>query len=61
MIDVHGVVGGLVQAVQDADAAPGLGGSGEDRKGECLLVHDLGTTESKPPGATLAMAAAFRR
>ena len=63
MVDVHGVVGGLVEAVEDADAAAGLGGGGEDREGEGLLVHHLRAAEGEHEAARgdLAIAAAFRR
>ena len=51
MVDVHGVVGGLVEAVEDADGAAGLGGGGEDREGEGLLVHDLRAAEGEDEAA----------
>ena len=41
MVDVHRMVGRLVQPVKDAHTAPCLGGRREDRKGERLLVHHL--------------------
>ena len=45
MIDVYGVVGGLVQTVKDPHAAAGLGGGGEDGEGKGLLVNDLRAAE----------------
>ena len=51
MVDVHGMVRGLVQAVEDADAAAGLGGGGEDREGEGFLVNDLRAAEGEHEAA----------
>lgn len=45
MIDVYGVVGGLVQTVKDPHAAAGLGGGGEDGEGKGLLVNHLRAAE----------------
>ena len=45
MIDVYGVVGGLVQTIEDTDAAAGLGGGGEHGEGKALLVNDLRAAE----------------
>ena len=41
MVDVHGVVARLVQAVQDADASAALGCRREDSEGEGLFVNYL--------------------
>ncbi len=41
VVDVDGVVGGLVQTVENADAAAGLGGGGEHSEGKGLLVNNL--------------------
>ena len=45
MIDVYGVIGGLVQTVKDPHAAAGLGGGGEDGEGKGLLVTHLRAAE----------------
>lgn len=45
MIDVYGVIGGLVQTVKDPHAAAGLGGGGEDGEGKGLLVNHLRAAE----------------
>ena len=47
VVDVNGVVGRLVETVEDADTPSGLGGSGEHGKCKGFLVNDLGTTVSK--------------
>ena len=41
VVDVDGVVSGLVQTIEDTDAAAGLGGGGEHGEGKGLLVNDL--------------------
>lgn len=41
VVDVDGVVSGLVQTIEDTDAAAGLGGGGEHGEGKALLVNDL--------------------
>ena len=51
VIDIHGVVGRLVQTVKNPHAAAGLGGSGEDCEGEGLFVHDLRAAESEDQSA----------
>ena len=45
MVDVDGVVSGLVQTIEDTDAAAGLGGGGEHGEGKALLVNDLRAAE----------------
>ena len=45
MVDVYGVIGGLVQTVKDPHAAAGLGGGGEDGEGKGLLVNHLRAAE----------------
>ena len=45
MVDIHGVVGRLVEAVEDADTAAGLGGGGENSQGKRLFVNDLNEDE----------------
>lgn len=45
MVDVDGVVSGLVQTIEDTDAAAGLGGGGEHGEGKGLLVNDLRAAE----------------
>lgn len=45
MIDVYGMIGGLVQTVKDPHAAAGLGGGGEDGEGKGLLVNHLRAAE----------------
>lgn len=45
VVDVDGVVSGLVQTIEDTDAAAGLGGSGEHGEGKGLLVNDLRAAE----------------
>lgn len=45
VVDVDGVVSGLVQTIEDTDAAAGLGGGGEDGEGKALLVNDLRAAE----------------
>ena len=47
MIDIDGVVGGLVQLVQDAYLPPCYGRCGEHRHAELVLVHGLRTTEGE--------------
>ena len=63
VIDVHGVVGRLVEAVKNPHAAAGLGGGGENREGEGLFVHDLRAAESedKPAGGDLGDRVGVRR
>lgn len=45
VVDVDGVVSGLVQTIEDTDAAAGLGGGGEHGEGKGLLVNDLRAAE----------------
>lgn len=45
VVDVDGVVSGLVQTIEDTDAAAGLGGGGEHGEGKALLVNDLRAAE----------------
>lgn len=45
VVDVNGVVSGLVQTIEDTDAAAGLGGGGEHGEGKVLLVNDLRAAE----------------
>lgn len=45
VVDVDGVVSGLVQTIEDTDAAAGLGGGGEHGEGKGLLVNDLRATK----------------
>ena len=45
VVDVDGVVSGLVQTIEDTDAAAGLGGGGEHSEGKGLLVNDLRAAE----------------
>lgn len=45
VVDVDGVVSGLVQTIEDTDAAAGLGGGGEHGEGKVLLVNDLRAAE----------------
>lgn len=45
VVDVDGVVSGLVQTIEDTDAAAGLGGGGEDGEGKGLLVNHLRAAE----------------
>lgn len=45
VVDVDGVVSGLVQTIEDTDAAVGLGGGGEHGEGKALLVNDLRAAE----------------
>lgn len=45
VVDVDGVVSGLVQTIEDTDAAAGLGGGGEHGEGKSLLVNDLRAAE----------------
>lgn len=45
VVDVDGVIGWLVQTVENADTAAGLGGGGEHGEGKGLLVNDLRTAE----------------
>lgn len=45
VVDVDGVVSGLVQTVEDTDTAAGLGGGGEHGEGKVLLVNDLRAAE----------------
>lgn len=45
VVDVDGMVGWLVQTIEDTDAAAGLGGGGEHGEGKALLVNDLRAAE----------------
>lgn len=45
VVDVDGMVGWLVQTIEDTDAAAGLGGGGEHGEGKGLLVNDLRAAE----------------
>lgn len=45
VVDVDGVVSGLVQTIEDTDAAAGLGGGGEHGESKGLLVNDLRAAE----------------
>lgn len=45
VVDVDGVVSGLVQTIEDTDAAAGLGGGGEHGEGKGFLVNDLRAAE----------------
>lgn len=45
VVDVDGVVSGLVQTIEDTDVAAGLGGGGEHGEGKGLLVNDLRAAE----------------
>lgn len=45
VVDVDGVVSGLVQTIEDTDAAAGLGGGGEHGEGKGILVNDLRAAE----------------
>lgn len=45
VVDVDGVVSGLVQTIEDTDAAAGLCGGGEHGEGKALLVNDLRAAE----------------
>ena len=45
VVHVDGVVSGLVQTIEDTDAAAGLGGGGEHGEGKALLVNDLRAAE----------------
>ena len=45
VVDVDGMVSGLVQTVENADAAAGLGGGGEHGEGKGILVNDLRAAE----------------
>lgn len=45
VVDVDGVVSGLVQTIEDTDAAAGLGGGGEHGEGKGLIVNDLRAAE----------------
>ena len=45
------MVGALAETVQDAHAAPGLGGGGEDRVGEGDLIDDLRAAEGEHQAA----------
>lgn len=55
VVDVDGVVSGLVQTIEDTDAAAGLGGGGEHGEGKGLLVNDLRAAEreDQAPGSDL--------
>lgn len=55
VVDVDGVVSGLVQTIEDTDAAAGLGGGGEHGEGKVLLVNDLRAAEreDQAPGSDL--------
>ena len=51
MIDVDGVIGRLMELMQDAHLTPGLCSCREYRLPEVVLCNDLGAAESKenPP------------
>ena len=51
MEDVDGVVGGLVETVDDADVAAGFGGSAEDGQCKSLAVHYLRAAEREDQAA----------
>ena len=53
MVDVDGMVGWLVQLMEDAHIATCLGCCCEDRRTELVFVHCLRTTESEQNAAWL--------
>ena len=51
MVDVDGVVGWLIEAVEYPHSAAALSRGGEDGESESLFVHYLRTAESKDEAA----------
>ena len=51
VVDVHGMVRRLVEAVKDADAAAGFRSGGKDGKRKGFLVHHLGAAEGEHEAA----------
>ena len=63
MVDVDGVIGGLVKLVEDADAACRLGGGGKDGGTELVLFTacEQLKVNRMPPGRIFWKAFAFKR
>ena len=53
MVDIHGVVGGLVELVEDTHVAAALRGGGEDGQAELLLADGLRAAEREDDAAGL--------
>lgn len=53
VVDIHGVVGGLMELVEDTHVAAALRGGGEDGEAELLLIHGLRATEGEDDAAGL--------
>lgn len=53
MVDIHGVVGGLMELVEDTHVAAALRGGGEDGEAELLLADSLRATECEDDAAGL--------
>ena len=51
MVDVDGVVGGLVEAVEDADTSARFCGGAEDGQREGLFIHYLRAAEGEHEAA----------
>ena len=53
VVDIHGVVGGLMELVEDTYVAAALRGGGEDGEAELFLIYGLRATECEDDAAGL--------